>query len=219
MNELQIVDLIISACAEHNITAYEIGKNTEVSTFTVQRILKRETLKPNPGTLKEILNYLETKIPGISPKSEKIISNNLARINSEKPVPFYNIEFSGSQMKNFEEVKDYVSFYVDYEPLNDCTAFIPYSGDSMLPKYKSGDALGLKQINNYDVILWGESHFVITNDRANNIKTVKNIHQHKDNSKVILRAINPEFLGDTVVEKDDILSMFIVKGKVELNQI
>lgn len=89
----------------------------------------------------------------------------------------------------------------------------------MLPKYKSGDALGVKQIKNFDALLWGESHLVITNDNANNIKTVKNVHQHKDFDKVILRAINPDYAGDTVIEKGDILSMFLIKGKVELNQL
>ena len=216
-----MLDFIIKTCLDNNITPYELGKNTQISTFAAQRILKGETKKPSQHTLNQIILYLEQTIKGFQvPNSDvKNDSIELIRTNKEKLVPYYNIEFSGSQVKNLEELQDYVSFYVDYEPLNDCTAFVPYYGDSMLPKYKSGDALGVKQIKNFDALLWGESHLVITNDNANNIKTVKNIHQHKDLDKVILRAINPEYAGDTVIDKGDILSMFLVKGKVELNQL
>lgn len=59
MSDLELMNFIIEKCKEHNITAYEIGKNTHLSTFAVQRILKGETKKPYRGTLMQIVDYLE----------------------------------------------------------------------------------------------------------------------------------------------------------------
>ncbi|KQS45942.1 hypothetical protein ASG38_15140 [Flavobacterium sp. Leaf359] len=207
---------ILQFVHEFNITAYEISKNTDLTAAGISRIINGKIKNPLNSTVNTIYDFIQTKY--IQEKNQNINDRGLL-VSKSKNVPFYNIEFSGSQVKSLEELEDYVSFYVDYEPLNDCTAFVPYYGESMLPKYKSGDALGVKQIKNFDALLWGESHLVITNDNANNIKTVKNVHQHKDFDKVILRAINPDYAGDTVIEKTDILSMFLVKGKVELNQL
>ena len=48
--------------------------------------------------------------------------------------------------------------------------------------------LAVKQIHNLDVLMYGETYLVITNANANNLKTVKEVHYHKDQSKLILRA-------------------------------
>lgn len=89
----------------------------------------------------------------------------------------------------------------------------------MYPLYKSGNTLAVKLIKNHDIILWGEPHLVITNENANNYKTVKCIHQHPDAKKIILRAKNPDYSGDIVINKSDIISLYIVKGKIELNKL
>ena len=47
----------------------------------------------------------------------------------------------------------------------------------------------------------------------------KDMHFHEEEDKVILRASNPNYQGDTVVFKKDILSLFIVKGKISQNII
>ena len=44
-------------------------------------------------------------------------------------------------------------------------------------------------------------------------------NDHDDESKIILRASNPNFKGDIVINKEDILHMFIVKGKIKRNQL
>ena len=64
MNNLNKLELILNTVSDHNITAYEIGKHTNISTFAIQKILNRETSKPNERTLNEILLFLEKAIIG-----------------------------------------------------------------------------------------------------------------------------------------------------------
>lgn len=96
---------------------------------------------------------------------------------------------------------------------------MPVVGDSMYPKYASGEIIAVKQIFNLDVVQWGEAYLVITNGNANDLRTIKLLHPHDDESKIILRASNPNYKGDTVINKEDILSLFLIKGKITRNQL
>lgn len=139
--------------------------------------------------------------------------------NTEHKVPFYDIDVTSHITTSFNDVVEEPSFYVDYQPFNDCTAYVSNYGDSMFPKYKNGERLAVKQITNFDVLAWGETYLVITNGNANDLKTVKDVHPHEDFDKIILRASNPSYKGDTPVNKEDIISMFAVKGKISQNFI
>jgi len=140
--------------------------------------------------------------------------------SSTDGVPYYeNIEVSGGALPMYSDYKETPTFYINYEHFNDCTAYLPVVGDSMYPSYCSGEIVAVKEILNKDVIQWGETYFVATNGNANDLKTIKQVHYHEDESKIILRASNPNFKGDIVINKEDILHMFIVKGKIKRNQL
>lgn len=135
-------------------------------------------------------------------------------------VPYYeNIEGTCGIVSQFNDYKEMPTFYINYQHFNDCNAYIPVVGDSMYPQYCSGEIIAVKRIFNMEIIQWGEAYFVVTNDNANNLKTVKLVHPHEDPDKIILRASNPNFKGDTVIDKADIISMFIIKGKIKRNQL
>lgn len=55
------VNFIVQLCDKHDITAYEIGKNTGLNTSGVQRILNKEVKKPHNKTLNSILEFIEKK--------------------------------------------------------------------------------------------------------------------------------------------------------------
>jgi transcriptional regulator with XRE-family HTH domain len=132
-------------------------------------------------------------------------------------VPFYDIDVAAHMAEMFEgEIAP--SFFVDFEPFNDCSAYLPIYGDSMFPLIQSGDIVAVKKLTNPDVILWGEAHLVITGSDANNLRTVKLVFQNEDPAKITLRASNPNFKGDTVVDKTAVLSIYIVKGIITRKQ-
>lgn len=128
-------------------------------------------------------------------------------------VPYYNLDIYNDIQDCFNGIIK-PEYYINNLPFNDCTAYLTIYGNSMEPFLKNGELIAIKRVANHDILLWGEPYFIITNDKANNLKTVKLLFQHTDLSKVILRSSNPEFPGDTIVLKDDIVSLFSVKGKI-----
>lgn len=148
------------------------------------------------------------------------VSEALSPYACKKGVPYYeNIEGTCSIVAQFNDYPETPTFFINYEHFNDCTAYIPVVGDSMYPQYCSGEIIAVKRIYNLDVIQWGEAYFVVTNENANSLRTVKQVHWSEDPDKIILRASNPNFKGDTVINKSDVISMFIIKGKIKRNQL
>jgi len=137
--------------------------------------------------------------------------------NQNLGVPFYNIDIAAHISEMFEtEVEP--SYFIDFAPFNDCTAYVLNYGESMLPWIKSGDILAIKRLANFEVLLWGEAHVIIAGPEANNLRTVKLIFPCADPSKMILRASNPDFRGDIIIDKATILSIYIVKGIITRKQ-
>jgi len=167
--------------------------------------------------------YRTNKIPNKNIKKIKDLINLHTKKETyeknKKNVPYYDLDVTSHITTSFSDVPEKPTFYVDYQPFNDCSAYVNNYGDSMYPKYKNGEKLAVKQILNLDVLMYGETYLIITNANANDLKTVKEVHFHKDQSKLILRAANPDYQGDTIIDKADILSMFAVKGKISQNFI
>ncbi len=134
-------------------------------------------------------------------------------------VPYYNINLAENQAADLSVMEEKPDYFVNYKPFNDCTAYLPVYGDSMYPRYVAGDVIAVKEVKNKGIILWGEAYVVITNENANELKAIKIIHEHADQKKIILRSSNPNYKGDIIIQKQDILSLYIIKGKITRNII
>lgn len=92
---------------------------------------------------------------------------------------------------------------------SDCQYAINAYGDSMSPLIKNGDVVLLSEWNeNY--IEWGLVYLVIT--RAGH-RTIKRLYAHGDDG-VICRSENHEKNPDFLIQKSDILKLYIVKGRL-----
>lgn len=134
-------------------------------------------------------------------------------------IPYYNLDLSEKEITNLLAMEDEPEYFVNYRPFNDCVAYLPVYGDSMYPKYSSGDIIAVKEVNNLEIIQWGEAYMIMTNEKANHLKGIKILHEHPNKDKVILRSSNPNYKGDTVINKKDILSLYVIKGKITRNMI
>lgn len=134
-------------------------------------------------------------------------------------VPYYNIPLTDIVFDGPDAFREAPEFYVNFRPFNDCTAYLPIYGDNMHPKFASGEIIAVKEVRNLDVILWGEAYLVVTNELANNLVTLKLLFAHNNPEKLILRAANPDYGGDIVVDKKAIIKLFIVKGKITRYQL
>lgn len=135
-------------------------------------------------------------------------------------VPYYDISLSEIQQATADIFRDSVpEYYVDYRPFNDCTAYLPVRGDSMAPRFNSGEIIAVKEMVNPDVILWGEAHLVVTDEHTNNLIAIRTLHQHPDAKKITLRASNPDYAGDIVISRSSIKKLYLIKGKVTRYQL
>jgi transcriptional regulator with XRE-family HTH domain len=166
----------------------------------------------------DILPYV-IKDGDISNISESAVNYNRKQIQKVTGVPYYDIDVTGSIVSSFSDIREVPEFYIDYKPFNDCTAYFTMYGDSMYPRYCAGETIAVKEVRNQDVILWGETYLVITNSECNDLRTVKRVYQAEDKNYIILRASNPDYKGDTLIKKDCILGMYLVKGKIHRDQI
>lgn len=189
--------------------------------FSVEYILTLNDTNENKAPGESYFKQLNREKEYVQDDKQHILEDLKYKLttNNNNKVPYYDIDVTSHITTSFSDVHETPSFYVDYKPFNDCTAYVNNYGDSMFPKYKNGEKLAVKQIHNFDVINWGETYLVITNGNANDMKTVKDVHPHEDFNKIILRASNPAYAGDTIINKEDILSMFAVKGKISQNFI
>ena len=216
---MELKTILSDLLENKGITPYKIGKDTNVSKQSIMNYLQGKAM-PTGDALIELSVYL-----GVSADYLLGINNenNIGNINDpiqEKGVPYFeDIESTGGIMSMFSDHPEIPTFLINYKHFNDCTAYIQHVGDSMFPKYCSGEIIAVKQITNLDVILWGEAYLVVTNGNANDMRTVKLLFQHDEESKIILRASNPAFKGDTVISISDITALFVVKGKITRNQI
>lgn len=135
-------------------------------------------------------------------------------------VPYYEVSLATLEPSVYDVFREHApEYYVDYRPLNDCTAYLPVYGDSMHPRFSGGEIVAVKEVTNPAIILWGEAYLVVTDERANNLITIRLVYQHKHPDKIILRAANPDYQGDTVVEKSTIRKLYLVKGKITRYQL
>jgi phage repressor protein C with HTH and peptisase S24 domain len=155
--------------------------------------------------------------------TEARIAQGIATVPTSRSgpgVPYYDIDVAAhwvSEVPGSEAPQP--EFYVDFQPFNDCSAFLPVFGDSMFPMIASGDVVAVKEIKNRSIIQWGEAYLVLTNAESDNMRTVKLIHPHENPAYVNLRASNPNYKGDIPVPRDSIVGLYIVKGIVTRKQL
>lgn len=170
---------------------------------------KLEKIRENFPDL-DIKSLLDDSITDLN-----IINNSEVLTTNHNGVPYFeDIEGTAGITTSYSDFKEMPTFYIDYEHFNDCTAYVPIVGDSMYPAFCSGEIIAIKKVFNLDVILWGEAYFVVTNGNANDIRAAKLLFPHDEDSKIILRSSNPNYKGDTVINKKDILQLYLIKGKI-----
>lgn len=96
---------------------------------------------------------------------------------------------------------------------NDCTDAIPLVGDSMYPRYKSGQIIIIKPWTE-TFIEYGQIYLIVT---RTNYCTVKYIHPCKDDAKITCCSENTELYPPFEIERESIHKLYIVKGAVEQN--
>ena len=159
-------------------------------------------LKTGEGSL-----YLDDKLPIIKTPAEAI---------KRGLIPYYDIDVTAHVAEIFTDTNHASpAYWLDIPHFKGATA-CRVSGDSMAPEISSGDMILVKKINNPDVILWGEIYLVVTDETANNLCTIKKLYEGQSPDTFVLRSINPEYSGDTIILKQSIITIAHVIGCVKM---
>ena len=95
-------------------------------------------------------------------------------------------------------------------PSYDFTMFI--TGDSMSPKFESGDEIACRRIDQSRFIQWGKVHVLDTTQGF----VIKRVYD--DGDKIRCVSYNPEY-ADFSIPKEDILSMSLVVGVISIMEM
>lgn len=166
------------------------------------------------------LRQITAAFPDLNPawvftgEGEMLREGALKPAGTEGGIPFYDIDVTASIAEAFCDVSEEAQYRINFPPLNDCTAAFPVYGESMVPDFFPGEVVLVREITHIDSMLWGEPYLIITDAFCDNLRTLKNVYLSEDRQHFILRATNPRYAGDTIISRDHVLKLFLVKGKV-----
>jgi phage repressor protein C with HTH and peptisase S24 domain len=127
-------------------------------------------------------------------------------------IPYYDAYLSAGMVKKFADSVVNAAFFITIPQFMDCTLALRVSGDSMYPRYRSGDIVVCKRITDKTLIMHGEPYVIITTDYC----VVKYLDPHpKDDTKLTLKSENPKFQPASIPKKD-ILGLYLIRGKIEV---
>ena len=125
-------------------------------------------------------------------------------------IPFYFFDVMGSFDSEEALMNTKPTCYFELPGFTGCLAAFPVFGDSMKPKILNGDIVVISEKVPEEKILWGETYLVVTDAW----RVIKTVHPGETEEFIILRSINPDYEGDTAVNKNEIKGLYLIKGKV-----
>ena len=128
--------------------------------------------------------------------------------NAKEGVPVYDVEFSAGAVASFMETRGDVPVIARLliPEVSGCDAIIRARGDSMDDFIRAGDWIGIKQINDLELILWDYPYAITTDE----LELIKYLKKGSSSKEVILSSHNKRY-SDVVLLRHKIRQLFIVK--------
>ncbi|WP_458451668.1 XRE family transcriptional regulator [Alistipes finegoldii] len=193
------------------ISAYEISQATNISQATLSRILNNSTNKPAKTTLITLAKYLQINPTWLQ------TGEGLETI---EPSPQNNIRYwidvdaTAGGVQQFDDMVTDKYISLSIPEFRDCTDAVNLYGDSMVPLYKSGQIIILKEWKE-SFIDFGNVYLVVT--KSGN-RMVKYLRKGSDAAHILCVSENKEF-DPFEIEKTDILRLYLVKGGISKNTL
>lgn len=197
----------------YNINAKQFSEKMGERPEKYYKILRGDTLSMNSETEEKINTYY----PELNTEWLKEgIGEAFKHFPQSKKLPYYDIDATASQIEVYSENFEEPSYYMSIPAFSDCNFACNVYGDSMYPMFQSGEVIVCKEQGN-NIIQYGEVYLVITNELADNLRTIKKIRKCKtDDSLVTLAPSNPNF-DSFEIPKESIVKLYLIKGKIKRN--
>ncbi len=186
------------------VSAYTLSNDTGISQATLSRILNKDT-KPNAGNLKLLSEYFHVDSAWLLTGNKEII-----REVDDSHTGYYYPDVSASagletEMQN-DELKRIPINIPNWEK---GVEFINVYGDSMYPKFCSGEIIGIKEVEP-QYMNYGYAYVIILNDGQVFLKYIK---KGKDDEHWLLASENPRY-EPKEYHLSLIKKIFIIKGVI-----
>lgn len=143
---------------------------------------------------------------------DEYITNTLQSY-SEFGTPVYDIDATcGLEIRDLRDER--IIGRIDLSNVSKEAVIIFATGDSMLPLIKDGAMIAIREIKNWDIIIFGQVYLIVTAE----YRLIKYIKKHQDKNYVILRSENSLF-EDIELPKDKILKLFLVENVLSVKNL
>jgi transcriptional regulator with XRE-family HTH domain len=129
-------------------------------------------------------------------------------------IPFYDIDVTAGNISSFSNnVGDPTEQYF-MPAFQDCTAIFPIFGESMSPRYRSGDRLIVKEYPHFrEYIQYGEVYVIFTSNDERMIKVIKKCEKP---DYLLLSSLNSDY-DDFEIPASVVNKLYMVKGKLSID--
>lgn len=186
------------AIKSYDLTQEEAAEKLGIARQTLNSWFKKPVLSDD--LLQKVNDKLGIKLDKMSnlmhePDSEYVV-NEITNV----AVPIYMTEFAAGTMKELIDRKD-VHFPVGYlsiPEVSGCDAIIRNRGESMSPRIRDGDWLGIKYVDNWQEWLAMDYIYAIETD---NFQLVRNIKKGSKGDTFKIISFNKEYDEDEIPKK------------------
>jgi hypothetical protein len=227
----KIKQISVYYCKSQN----DFGKIVGLDSGLISQMLNPKTPNKEFGVdklLKILSNFPEINTNWLlKNEGEMIISRNtsvipITTIDTSKhlpgAVPYYQVDVFAGTTDVFNDQTIHTDLYLSLPALSDCDFACDVRGDSMQPRYTSGDIIVCKRITDYTYIVFGETYLIITP----HIRVLKTIRRPTTSGNtgintathLRLTSHNPDY-DDITITTADLLHLYIVKAKITINAL
>lgn len=142
---------------------------------------------------------------------DDVATDESVRANTNKGIPLIPSEaFASPGLPNYDDIRD-LEYYMVNE-FNGCDFLIRIKGDSMSPRYASGDVVACKKVLETLFFQWGRVYVLYTQSQGIMVKRL----QPSDKEDCVRCVSDNEKYAPFDVPKSDIVSLALVNGLVSL---
>ncbi len=148
--------------------------------------------------------------------SSRTLANRASEAEAKKAkgVPFFTKAIGPNTKLPLEIEESDIEYYIDLKPFNDCSFYRPIFGQSLAPRYNSGDIVACKRINSKSNIIFGQSYLCFIINDGDIYETVQVLRKTDNNKEVALVPHNPSF-DSTIVPLSSIAELYLICGRIE----
>ncbi|MEG1574371.1 MAG: S24 family peptidase [Bacteroidales bacterium] len=152
---------------------------------------------------------LQTK----SASNAVVLSTKELQSSTEDGTKVYNIDVTaGPNGRTLIFSSEQIIGTINVPFINHNSYIVKVSGDSMMPIINNGDMLAIREVQNPQLIFWGQIYIILLDD----YRMVKYIRKHINPDMVILRSANPQY-DDIEIPRSEIKSLFVVENIIRFD--